>query len=442
MILIGNGKIVTRDPANPFIENGAVAIEDKLIKEVGTTDALKAKYSQAQYIDAKGRLVMPGFINTHMHYYSTFARGMSLGGKPATTFGEVLKGLWWRLDKQLTLEDVYYSAIGPMIDEIRSGVTSVIDHHASPFAVTGSLFKIAEAAKLLGIRSNLCYEISDRDGEKIADEGIKENVDFAKYCKSQNDDMIKALIGLHAQVTIGAKTLDKCIAAANDTGVGFHVHAAEGIEDVVDAIAKYDMRVIERLHHFKVLSPKSIAVHCIHVTEGEIELLKDSKVAVVHNPESNMGNAVGVSPVLDMLKKGVLVGLGTDGYTADMTESFKVAGILHKHANRLPSVAWGEPPQMLFENNKTIMERFINGKVGTLKADHYADVIVVDYKGPTPVNADTINSHILFGVTGRHVDTTIINGKIIMQDRVLLNIDEDTLMAKSRELAQKLWKRI
>ena len=442
MILIGNGKVVTRDGANPFIENGAVAIEDKLIKEVGTTDALKAKYSQAQYIDARGRLVMPGFINTHMHYYSTFARGISLGGKPSTTFGEVLKSLWWRLDKQLTLEDVYYSAVGPMIDEVRSGVTSVIDHHASPFAVEGSLFKIAEAAKLLGIRSNLCYEISDRDGEQIADAGIKENVDFAKYCKSQNDDMIKALIGLHAQITVGAKTLDKCVAAAEGAGVGFHIHAAEGIEDVVDALAKYDMRVIERLYKFKVLSPKSIAVHCIHITEEEIEMLKESRVAVVHNPESNMGNAVGVSPVLDMLKKGVLVGLGTDGYTADMTESYKVAAILHKHAQRLPSVAWGEPPQMLFENNKAIMERFINGKIGTLKADHYADLIIVDYKGPTPVNGNTINSHILFGVTGRHVDTTIINGKIVMQDRVLVNVDEEALLAKSRELAQKLWDRI
>ena len=442
MILIGNGKVFTRDSSHAFIENGAVAIEGKLIKEVGTTDSLKAKYPQAEYIDARGRLVMPGFINTHMHYYSTFARGISLGGKPATTFGEVLKGLWWRLDKQLTLEDVYYSAIGPMIDEVRSGVTSVIDHHASPFAVEGSLFKIAEAAKLLGIRSNLCYEVSDRDGEKIADAGIKENVDFAKHCKAQNDDMFSALIGMHAQLTVSAKTLDKCIAASGETGVGFHIHAAEGIEDVVDALSKYDMRVIERLHHFKVLSAKSIAVHCIHVTENEMELLKDSNVAVVHNPESNMGNAVGVSPVLDMIKKGILVGLGTDGYTADMTESYKVAAILHKHAKKLPSVAWGEPPAMLFENNKTIMERFISGKVGTLKADHYADIIIVDYKAPTPINAGTLNSHILFGVTGRHVDTTIINGKVIMKDRVLLNVDEEALLAKSRELAQKLWSRI
>jgi putative selenium metabolism protein SsnA len=442
MFVIGNGNIVTRDSSCPFIENGAVAVEGNLIKETGETAVLRAKYPGAEFIDANGRLVMPGFINTHMHYYSTFARGISLGGKPATTFGEVLSGLWWRLDKQLTLEDVYYSCIGPMIDEIRSGVTSVIDHHASPFAVEGSLFKIAEAAKLFGIRSNCCYETSDRDGEKIISAGIKENADFAKYCKEQNDDMLTALFGMHAQMTISQRTLDRCIEAADAAGVGFHIHAAEGIEDVIDAVSKYGLRVIERLYKNGVLSEKSIAVHCIHITEEEMEMLKKSGVAVVHNPQSNMGNAVGVSPVLDMLKRGVLVGMGTDGYAADVLESYKTAAILHKHAKAIPSAAWAEPPAMLFDNNKKIMERFIKGKVGALANGHYADIIIVDYRGPTPVNANTINSHILFGVSGRHVDTTIINGRIVMKDRVLVNIDEEALMAKSREHAQKLWDRI
>jgi cytosine/adenosine deaminase-related metal-dependent hydrolase len=143
-----------------------------------------------------------------------------------------------------------------------------------------------------------------------------------------------------------------------------------------------------------------------------------------------------------MLKNGVLVGMGTDGYAADVLESYKTAAILHKHARGIPSAAWAEPPIMLFENNKKIMERYIKGKLGALAKDHYADIIIVDYSGPTPVNADTVNSHILFGVTGRHVDTTIINGKIVMKDRVLVNIDEEALLAKSRELAKKLWERV
>ena len=442
MLLIGNGKVFTRDDKNQFIDNGAVLIDGKVIKAIGKTEDLKKQYPEAEFKDAKERLVMPGFINTHMHYYSTFARGMSLDSPPATMFSMILENLWWRLDKQLTLEDVYYSAVGPMLDQIKSGVTTVIDHHASPYAVKGSLFKIAEAAKDLGIRSNLCYEISDRDGAKIKDEGIAESVDFVKYCQEQKDDMIKGLFGMHASMTISDKTLDEVVTAAKGLNTGIHVHSAEGIEDVADALAKYKMRVVERWYKKGVLDEKSIAVHCIHVTDDEIGMLKDSGTAVVHNPESNMGNAVGVSPILKMMDKGVLLGLGTDGYTADMTESYKVAGILQRHNEAKPFVAWGEVPTMLFENNKIITNRYLDGHVGTLKEGAYADVIIVDYNPPTPMDAGNINGHILFGVTGRHVDTTIVNGKIVMDERKLVNIDEEALMARSRELATALWNRI
>lgn len=442
MILIGNGRVFTRNENNPYIENGAVLIDGKVIKEIGKTDELKAKYPDAQYKDAKGRLVMPGFINPHMHYYSTFARGMFLDNPPATMFSDILKGLWWRLDRALTLEDVYYSAAMPMIEQIKSGVTTVIDHHASAYAVEGSLFKIADAAREFGIRSNLCYETSDRDGEAIAKAGIKENADFIKYCNEQKDDMIKGLFGFHASMTVSDKTLDESLAAAANVNGGFHVHCAEGIEDVADSLAKYNQRVIERWYKRGVLNEKSIAVHCIHLSSDEIDMLKESNVAVVHNPESNMGNAVGIAPILEMMKRGVLVGLGTDGYTADMTESYKVANIIHKHVNKLPSVGWTEPPQMLFDNNRKIVNRFIDGTTGILKEGAYADIIIVDYKGPTPVNETNLNSHILFGVTGRNVDTTIINGRVVMDERKLVDIDEDRVAAKSVELAQKLWNRI
>jgi cytosine/adenosine deaminase-related metal-dependent hydrolase len=233
-----------------------------------------------------------------------------------------------------------------------------------------------------------------------------------------------------------------CLSAAAKAGVGVHIHAAEAIEDVADAVSKYDMRVVERLYKAGALNKKSIAAHCIHITSGEIDMLKESGVAVVNNPESNMGNAAGVSPVLEMMKRGVLVGMGTDGYTHDMTESYKVAGIIQKHNAQCPSLAWNEPPKMLFENNPEIFNRHIKGKVGKLAKGCYADLIIVDYKAPTPVNAETINSHILFGVSGRNVDTTICNGRILMNERKLVGVDEDALLAKSREHAAALWGRI
>jgi putative selenium metabolism protein SsnA len=441
MLLIGNGKVITRDNTRPIIDNGCIAVDGNKIVEVGLTEELKGKYNSTRFIDARGKLIMPGFINTHMHYYSTFARGMANDSPPAMCFTDILKGLWWRLDKVLTLEDVYYSAIMPMIDQVKNGVTTAFDHHASPFAIKGSLFKIAEAAELIGIRSNLCYETSDRDGEKIADEGIAENADFIKYCNSKNDDMMKGMFGLHASMTISDKILDKCLSAISGLNAGFHVHSAEGMEDVEDCRAKYGKGIVERWYDAGVLSEKTIAVHCIHISDEEMDMLKEKNAIVVHNPESNMGNAVGTSPVLKMFKKGIMLGLGTDGYTNDMMESYKVGNLVHKLVNSDSKVAWGEIPTMLFENNREITGRFINGQTGIVKEGALADIILVDYNPPTPINENNINSHMVFGVTGRHVDTTIINGKVIMEGRKLVNIDEEEIMARGRELAAEVWKR-
>lgn len=440
MLLIGNGRVITRDVERPMLDNGYIAIDGNNIIEIGTIE-LKEKYSSARFINAKGRIIMPGFINTHMHYYSTFARGMANDSPPATKFSEILSGLWWRLDRALTLEDVYYSAIVPMIDQVKNGVTTAFDHHASAFAVRGSLFKIAEAAREVGIRSNLCYETSDRDGEKIAMEGIEENIEFIKYCNSNPDDILKGMFGLHASMTISDKTLDKCLRGIEGLNSGFHVHCSEGIEDFEDAKDKYGTGVIERWYKRGVLGKKSIAVHCIHITEEELDMLKESNTIVVHNPESNMGNAVGASPVLEMYKKGILLGLGTDGYTSDMMESYKVGNLIHKHVKGDSTVAWGEIPTMLFENNRKITERFIEGQVGILKEGAHADIILVDYNPPTTINENNINSHLMFGINGRHVDTTIINGKVIMEDRKLCELDEERIMAKSREHADEVWKR-
>ena len=444
--LITNGTVVTRSlsPSDTpaFINGGAVAFDGRHITAVGTTDELMRQFPGADIIDAKGRLVMPGFINTHMHYYSTFARGINFNSKPAMSFSDVLEGLWWRLDRMLTLDDVFYSAVGPMIDAARMGVTTMIDHHASANAVRGSLFRIAEAAELIGIRSNLCYEISDRDGEQIAREGIEENIDFVKHCQARQDDMLGGLVGMHAQMTISEETLEAVVDAAEAVGAGYHIHVAEGIEDVEDCQKKYGKRVIERLHDKGVLSERSLAIHCVKVNEKEIELLVESNVGVVNAPESNMSNAVGCSPVLKLLEAGVLVGMGTDGYCVDMTQSLRAVHAIQKHVAGIPSVAWPEPHQMLFENNAAIMNRFISGEVGVLKPGAYADIIIVGYEAPTPITEATISSHLLFGICGRQVDTTIINGRVIMKERELQGIDEEKLMRESRELAAALWSRI
>ena len=209
MILIGNGMVITQDVKNPFITNGAIVLEDNLILEVGDYDILKNKYTDYEFIDAKGKVIMPGIINTHHHIYSAFARGMDNKEEPGQNFNEILERLWWKLDKRLTLEDTKYSAYTTYIDCIKNGVTTVFDHHASPMHITNSLFTIGEVAKELGIRTSLCYEVSDRDGIEITDEGIAENVNFIKYANEDDSDMIKGLFGLHASFTLSDETLEK-----------------------------------------------------------------------------------------------------------------------------------------------------------------------------------------------------------------------------------------
>lgn len=441
-MILKNGRVITQDKDRPYIEDGAVVIEGNKIIAVDTTENILAKYKEEDIIDVDGKVIMPGFINTHHHIYSTFARGMASSGKPNENFLEILENLWWKIDKKLSLEDLKYSAYTTYIDCIKKGVTTVFDHNASPFAVTGSLDSIADAAKDLGLRTCLCYEVSDRDGEKIAQEGIDENINFIKKYNTDEQNMIKGMFGLHASFTLSDETLRKCDEELKGLNAGYHVHVAEGIDDLEQCLEKYGKRVVERLRDMNILGDKTIAVHCIHVTDDELNILRDTNTMVVHNPESNMGNAVGCQPFLELHQKGITIGLGTDGYTSDMTESMKVANIIHKHVKQNPSVAWGEVPVSMFENNRKIAQKYFSGDLGILRAGALADVIVVDYDPLTPMNENNINSHILFGFTGKDVVTTIIDGKVIMQDRKLVGINEKEIFKTSREVAKKLWDRM
>jgi len=438
MIIIGNGKVITRNPKLPYFNKGGVAVEGTKIVEVGISDNLIDKYPRAQFVDAKGGVIMPGFINAHSHIYSALARGLSIKGNNPTNFLEVLEGTWWNIDRKLTLPLTKYSAYATYIDCIKQGVTTLFDHHASFAEIPGSLFAIAEAAKELGVRTCLCYEVSDRDGEEKCDQAIKENADFIEYAAKDDTDMLKAMFGMHAVFTLSDKTLEKCV-EANDGRTGFHIHVSEGMNDVYDSLRNYGTRPVNRLLNQGILGEKTILGHCIHVNPAEMEIIKETDTMVVNNPESNMGNAVGCSPILELFKRGILVGLGTDAYTNDMLESLKVALAIQRHNACLPNVGWCEATGMLFENNPKIGARYFDTPIGVLKAGAAADIIVMDYKPYTPFSADNIDGHMIFGMTGRQCQTTMINGKLLMKDRELLEIDELAINAKIQQGAKQLW---
>ncbi len=442
MIVIGNGRLITHNPDQPYFEDGAVAVDGTVVAAFGATADLRKKYPDAEYVDAGRRVIMPGLVNAHTHIYSRFARGLSLPqASPNRDFMDVLENLWWRIDKILNLEDCRYSAYATGLESVRNGVTTIIDRHASKGHVQGSLFAIAAALGDSGMRSSLCYEVSDRDGEAVADAAIRENVDFIDHAAKQDGDMLKGMFGLHASFTLSAKTLDKCVAAMGGRDAGFHVHTAEGVADLYDSLAKYGKRVVERFRDAGILGRKTLSIHNIHVNAAEMDILKATDTMAVHNPESNMGNAVGCAAALHMMERGVLLGLGTDAYTQDMFESLKVANIIHKHHQCNPSIGFMESMQMLFANNTAIAARFFERPLGIIAEGAYADVILVDYTPHTPLNANTVAGHIVFGMMGRAVDSVMINGRFVMRDRVMQTVDEQAVLAKSREQSADFWKR-
>ncbi len=441
MYLIANSRLFTRDPERPYIEDGGVVTDGSVIKAVGTTAELRAGYPQAEFIDAHSQLIMPAFINTHTHIYSGLARGLSIKGYDPTNFYEILDGMWWKLDRELTLEDTKASAYATYLECIRNGVTTVFDHHASYKEIPGSLFAIADCAKEMGIRSCLCYEVSDRDGGEKCDQAIKENADFIKHLREHPDPMLAAMFGMHALFTISDKTFEKCV-NANNGMTGYHIHICEGLNDVIDSRDNYHMLPAQRLEKWGILGDKTVLGHCIHLTDPEIDMIADTNTMVVNNPESNMGNAVGCSPVLKMFSKGILLGMGTDAYTHDMLESLKVALTIQRHNAGMPNVAWNEVTTMLFKNNARIAAKYFDTPLGVLKEGAAADVIVMDYTPFTPLSADNLDGHMIFGMNGRQCRTTVANGRLLYKDREFVDIDEEKLSAEIFYTADKLWRRV
>jgi putative selenium metabolism protein SsnA len=399
---------------------------------------MRESLPDAEVVDCSGKIILPGFICAHHHFYSTMARGMAPPGEPASNFVEILQRLWWKLDKALSEEDITLSTQIPLIECIRNGTTTIIDHHASPSMRDGSLDLIEKAVREAGLRASLCYEVSDRNKPGA---GIAENERFIKKV-GKGDGQIAAMMGLHASFTVSDETVEKCVGIAEDAGVGCHIHVAEDAADREDSITKYGTPTVNRLQGLGVTGDQSIFVHCVHIDESEMGILADTKTNVVHNPESNMNNAVGVTKLLKLLEKGVLVGLGTDGMSSDMLAQMRCAYLLHRLDNLDPRVAFVEAPQLLLQNNAEIAGRQFGISLGEIAEGGPADLAIIDYWPPTPLNEANFLGHLIFGLVDATVDTTVCRGKILMRNKKIISLDEERIAARSRELAPKMWKRL
>jgi len=440
--IYGNGILFTLNSKDPVIKNGAVLIEQGIIKDYGKTNLLKQRYQEADYFNVKDKIIMPGMINTHMHFYSTFARGMNLkSDNPPANFSEILEKLWWRLDQALNSEDIYYSTLYALIESIRSGTTTIFDHHASYGYIENSLDIISEAVIKSKLRANLSFEISDRHGSLKSEKALKENRRFIERSEKLNNDFLTPNIGIHASFTVEDKTLLEIAELAETTDTPTHFHIAEGKIDQKDSQKRGYKNITERLKKLNILKENSLAIHGVHLSTEELQILKENNVYLIHNPESNMGNAVGAINLRKALDKNLIIGLGTDGYTTDMFESINVADLLQKHDNSNPTLGGEDIKKIAFTNNRKIAKSYFGKELGVIKKNAPADIIIVDYKAPTPITDENYFYHILFGFNGGLVDTTIVNGHVLMEKQEVKVVDYEKTIERCKKQAKDFWRR-
>ena len=441
MLVIG-GNLITWDRPNQILDGFGLRIQAGKITEIQNSKTLVEKYPEEERLDARGQFVMPGNICAHTHFYGAFSRGMAIPGRAPDGFPQILEKLWWPLDRALTAKDVHYSALVCLIDAIRHGTTTLIDHHASPNAIEGSLDEIATAVQMAGVRASLCYEVTDRNGPEGARKGINENRRFLDSIKNSGNGYLSGTFGLHASLTLCEETLDECRKACPED-VGFHIHVAEHPVDEYDSVEKYGERVIDRLERHHLLGSRSIVVHAVHVDPREIEILARQQTWVTHQPRSNMNNAVGLPEVEGMLRSGIKVCLGNDGFSNTMWDEWKAAYLAHKLIHQDPRRLSGYTVvDMAIYNNAQLAQVQLNcAPIGVLRPGAEADLIFVDYQPFTPLTAENIPWHILFGFHESMVTTTIVGGKILMRDRELLTLDAEKISAEAGVLSEQVWRR-
>jgi len=435
MLILKNATVVEFQPAS-IREDVDIVIDGSKIVAVG--EGAAAQYSGGRVIDMRGKLVTPGIVCSHNHFYSGLSRGMTAKIAPSPDFISVLKNMWWRLDLAIDEEILFYSGLVCSLEAIRCGTTAVIDHHASPAFIKGSLATLKRAFEQAGLRGITCFETTDRNqGLKEVEAGVQENVEFAGLCDQDkqatgNNHLVEAMIGGHAPVTMPEAALRLMADAVRATGRGVHVHVAEDRYDVSHSHHIYGKDVIVRLNDYGLINNKALLVHGVYLSDQDVEIINAADAFLAHNARSNMNNNVGYNPKLPLYKNLVL---GTDGMGSDMWEEMKFAYFKHKDA---AGPLWPDSFLKFLHNGNEILNRYFAADFGQVAPGYKADLTVLDYQSPTPLVPGNIGGHIAFGLDSRDVTTVIINGKIVLEDRHF-PFDVSSIYSKARKAAQRLW---
>jgi len=429
--LFRGATLITLDP--PDIQQADLRIEAGRIVERG---AQLSERDGDEVINLSSKFILPGLVCAHTHLYSALARGMPAPPRTPANFKEILELVWWRLDRALDEESIYWSALAGALDAARAGTTCVYDHHASPTHIRGSLDIIREAIDRVGSRAVLSYEVTDRGGRGQRDDGIEENRAFLEWTKRQpQTPQFRGLVGAHASFTLTDSALQACAELTRAYDSGLHIHVAEDLCDVEDARSKYGMGILERLSRLKALNEQTIIAHGTHLQRPEIDIGRKAGVWFVHNPRSNMNNQVGYAPVTDF---GERLLLGTDGIGADMFEEARFA--FFKGRDERLSFGAEQWLRVLANNQRRASQEFGIDLLG-LAPGSAADLVVLDYPCPTPLTPGNLPWHFVFGMSSAQVESVMVAGRFIVRDRQPA-VDASTVAEQARKASEKLWAKI
>jgi putative selenium metabolism protein SsnA len=431
-LLIRKARILQFFPEK-YIDESDILIEDGLIIKVEKNIEINQEVIKIdKEIDASGKCVIPGNVCSHNHLYSVLARGILADIKPASDFVGILKNLWWRLDRALDQASLYYSGIVGSIEAVKAGTTAVIDHNASPSYINGSLNVIKEAYETCGLRGILCYEVTDRNGKPGRDMGIRENAEFIKYGETE---LLKGALGAHAPFTLSDDSLRRLSEAVEETNRGVHIHVAEDRYDPSYSHHHYGISPLERLDEFQLMDKNSLIIHGVHLIERDIEILNAHDSFLVSNPRSNMNNFVGYNTKIGTIKN---VAIGTDGIGSDMFEEVKFGYFKNRDAGQ--NISPFDFMRYLCAGNR-ILGRYFGKQFGRIEPGFVADLVVLDYLNPTPMEERNVAGHFIFGISSLEVNTVIINGRCVYDNR-RFPFETGPKYLEARREAQSLWKRM
>jgi putative selenium metabolism protein SsnA len=426
--------LVQLDP--PAVRRGDLRQAEGRITSVGSNLTLQPG---DETVDCNGAVLMPGLVCGHTHLYSALAAGMPAPPRQPQSFHEILELIWWRLDRAHNLESVRASGQIGALAALRCGTTTLVDHHASPNCIAGSLTALEQGIATVGCRGVLCYEVTDRNHSTEGSEGLVESERYIRECQNAKGGRFAALVGAHASFTLSEKSLADSVEMASELGVGLHIHVAEDPIDERITREKLNCGLIDRFERVGLLEvPGTILAHGTHLAGDDYARLAEHKnnLHLAHNPSSNMNNGVGYTKIARVTLPVVL---GTDGIGADMWREARIAEF-KSHDAHAP-LPFGGSLALLAESAK-LASRTLGVTLGRLDVGAAADLVLTNYRPATPLISENLAGHFLFALGPEFIRHVMIDGRWCLRDGQVTSCDEAALRAEAVRTSRELWARM